>query len=535
MNRRKSYSVLPKIKLDAAVGKHQRAAERFRRPSGKHPCNAFNIWALGITTVFGGFVFSWNNGLSGGFGCFFIATLIIGTAYSALIFCSSEMTSALPFAGGTYGLARCTLGFFPGFLVGCFESFSSITYASLAALILGSMVCQFCSVDKTFQPLFWFIFYSTSLSLQIFGDKLFWKFTNIFGVFSLFSILVYVFGAVKFTDFPTFALAGSPVFVGAKFSEFMNILPFPALFFIGIEFLPLSCDMFEKTDPRKVIPYGSICCVFTIFIASILVLFVCSSLSPGIKQTSTEVFPLSFGFSLFFGCSTSIATVLSIPAIFATGYGFIFVSGKLLYSLASSGLLPQWLLHKHKSTDSPASALLFGSVLSYALCCLIFFAVDISRYLFQVSFFSACATYCSHCYAYIYLKIKQKKLQRLFISPLNIYGALYSASVFTLGAIASVGFQEDGFIGLISIIVTGVLMSIYYFTVAKNRQTFSPAEQKILHIGLGVNYTIQLAHERQKRKRSSRIYPVRERRASLTRGTNKTKSLHNFHVECSRD
>ena len=58
-----------------------------------------DIWALGITIVIGGQYFNWNDGLSAGFGSYSIATLIIGVGYICLCFCTSELSSALPFAG----------------------------------------------------------------------------------------------------------------------------------------------------------------------------------------------------------------------------------------------------------------------------------------------------------------------------------------------------------------------------------------------------------------------------------------------------
>jgi amino acid permease len=58
-----------------------------------------DIWALGITIVIGGQYFNWNLGLSAGFGSYAIATLLIGIAYICLCFCTSELSSALPFAG----------------------------------------------------------------------------------------------------------------------------------------------------------------------------------------------------------------------------------------------------------------------------------------------------------------------------------------------------------------------------------------------------------------------------------------------------
>lgn len=55
--------------------------------------------ALGLTTAIGGHYFSWNAGLSIGFGGFLIVLFLIASAYYTLVLCIAELSSALPFAG----------------------------------------------------------------------------------------------------------------------------------------------------------------------------------------------------------------------------------------------------------------------------------------------------------------------------------------------------------------------------------------------------------------------------------------------------
>jgi len=61
-----------------------------------------DLWALGLTTAIGGHYFAWNAGLSAGFGSFLIALFLIFTAYSTVVLCIAELSSALPFAGTNY-------------------------------------------------------------------------------------------------------------------------------------------------------------------------------------------------------------------------------------------------------------------------------------------------------------------------------------------------------------------------------------------------------------------------------------------------
>ena len=65
----------------------------------QYKARSIDIWALGITIVIGGQYFNWNTGLSAGFGSYATGIFLIGTAYICLCFCTSELTSALPFAG----------------------------------------------------------------------------------------------------------------------------------------------------------------------------------------------------------------------------------------------------------------------------------------------------------------------------------------------------------------------------------------------------------------------------------------------------
>ena len=96
----------------------------------------FKIWMLGITIVIGGQYFCWNVALEAGFGSCIISIILVGLAYIVLCVDNAELTSAVPFSGGAYGLARLTLGFYPGFIVGICESVEYIIYVAASAISL---------------------------------------------------------------------------------------------------------------------------------------------------------------------------------------------------------------------------------------------------------------------------------------------------------------------------------------------------------------------------------------------------------------
>jgi ethanolamine permease len=74
---------------------------------------------LGVAYVISGDFAGWNFGLAeGGWGGLLIATILMATMYTAMVFGLAEMASALPVAGAGYGFARRALGPLGGFATG---------------------------------------------------------------------------------------------------------------------------------------------------------------------------------------------------------------------------------------------------------------------------------------------------------------------------------------------------------------------------------------------------------------------------------
>lgn len=62
---------------------------------------------LGVAYVISGDFAGWNNGLAqGGWGGLLVATILMATMYTAMVFALAELSSTIPTAGGGYGFAR---------------------------------------------------------------------------------------------------------------------------------------------------------------------------------------------------------------------------------------------------------------------------------------------------------------------------------------------------------------------------------------------------------------------------------------------
>lgn len=491
-----------------------------------------DTWALGITTVIGGQYFSFNAGFSAGFGSFAIATFLMGTAYVCLIACTSEMASALPFAGGAYGLARCTLGFYPGYVVGCSECLEYIIYVAVSTIFIGQMLTIFCRTPSNLEPLWWLLFYLTALGIQIKGGSFFWHVNLFLTLISLGILLIYIFGSLAYVDINKYSIPSavnnsqlfnytdyngnggndiSTIFIGGG-SAFMFVFPLAAWFYVGVETLAFTSDLVQ--EPKKTIPLDNLFCITTLFVCSIFVLFICASLPPGIDFTSIQEFPLNTGFQHMFGLSNTnidvntLVIALSFPATYATAFGFIFAYGKLLSSLATSKLLPTFLGLLTTSPNShpvPYAAMITGSLLGYSICLLVYFIPLVKTHLFSICILSGFLAYISQCIGYIFLQYKYQGIKRKTKSPLGLFGAVYAISVFTLGVVSIIGFQKDDQIAFISFVSMVAAMSVYYFTVSKFTQTFSKDEQKILFVAHVVNFNVKSVTDRGVKKRQRRM------------------------------
>jgi ethanolamine permease len=166
----------------------------------KYKPGKLDVFMLGLTIVIGGQYSDWNEGLHSGLYSFLIAYFLIGMGYILLCCCTAEINGALPFAGGAYGLARCTLGFYPAFMIGCCDATEYIVYVSASVISLTELMLEAAPGLKAYQPLVWAAFYVVALSITIKGDRLFWVVNGVLGSLALLVLLVYCFGSLPFVQ-----------------------------------------------------------------------------------------------------------------------------------------------------------------------------------------------------------------------------------------------------------------------------------------------------------------------------------------------
>lgn len=185
--------------------------------------------------------------------------------------------------GGGYGLARVTLGFYAGFMVGCCEIMEYIIYTADTCLSLNELIIQAAKIDRKFSPLIWLVFYISAVSIHCVGGRVFWRVSNVLAFLSITIIVMYCLGSLKFVDFrhaksvaysskffemtnssltidsnhsPNADNIGSAWFIGGGF-EFMKVLPLAGWMYVGIETLNFASNDIDEVQQSSQISFQS--------------------------------------------------------------------------------------------------------------------------------------------------------------------------------------------------------------------------------------------------------------------------------------
>ncbi|KAL3656756.1 hypothetical protein V7S43_018315 [Phytophthora oleae] len=386
-------------------------------------------------------------------------------------------------------------------MVGCCEALEYIAYVSASVISFVQLFVDAVPSLKSLSPLLWALFYISALLIQIKGGRVFWVFNRSIAIVSLVIVVIYCFGSFAFVDFGKYGADPNLQFVEG-FYGFMRALPLAAWFFVGVEALSLSSDQVDQ--PKKIVPVAQVSCVLTLFVTGLVVFFVTASLPPGLASLPSELVPFNRGFTLMFKIPHELATVLSLPATYATAFGFMWCYGKLIVAMATSRLLPKFLSRTTKENETPYGALLAGSTVSYALCIISYAVPVVGKNLFRICILSGFMSYTGQCIGYISLKRNYRNIKSSeFQSPWGIAGAVYSIVIWVLSIIAVVGFQDNGGVEIIAFSVIVVLLTLFYFGYSRKRQTFSTAENRVMLVAHVTKFNVNKAAGRQVKKHKS--------------------------------
>ncbi|KAF0725160.1 hypothetical protein Ae201684_016312 [Aphanomyces euteiches] len=202
------------------------------------------------------------------------------------------------------------------------------------------------------------------------------------------------------------------------------------------------------------------------------------ALPPGFDALPTVFAILNGLFDQLFNISDDMATLLTLPSIWAGIPGLVLCSSNIIASMSESKLLGIDLHERHATFETPARALVFTCSFMLVLCFIMLYSPTGSAVLLAISSLLTYLVYISQGVGYIFLKRR----------------AVFSALVFSFCAISSVAVKDTDVECLVLASCLVLLLSLYYQCYAKSRQTISEDERKLL-------FFVHIANKNNARRR----------------------------------
>jgi ethanolamine permease len=434
---------------------------------------------MGVGAVISGDFFGWNFGLAaGGFGGMLAAVAVMTVMYLGLCFSLSEMSPALPHAGGAYSFARTSMGPWAGYMTGLAENMEYILTPAVIVVGIGGYLGAIFGTPTSWEPLWWLVCYGVFVALNIWGVEMTFNVSVTITLIALAVLVVFWAGAIPHFDLARWA---SPYFPNGRSRPMAAIveLPFALWLYLGIEQLPLAAE--ESRDPRRDMPRGILSGLLTLIAVSFLTVILSSGIAPGAAKVSASNEPLFLGFQTIFGLGLqSRALALAACAgLIASFHTIIFAYGRQIYSLSRAGYFPTWLSITHGTRETPQRALLAGSALGYAAALAIHFLPQgspVGAILLNMAVFGAVLAYVAQMASFIVLRLRFPKMERPYVSPLGVGGAA-AAAIIAVVTLATLFANPDYNKGVIGAAIWFLLGIAYFAVYGRHRLVLAPEEE----------------------------------------------------------
>lgn len=223
------------IRTPQSTSEHE-ANCRERRTAG-----FWSVLLMVIGVQLGGVSTIWNLGATEGFKKLLLGHALVGLMYVLLAICFAELTSIVPFAGGSFGFCRAALGPFWGFMVGASEVLENIMKVVVCVFLISASCTIVFKTKQHFMPLWMMMWYTLLFAVHLRGGSFFWNTIIILGVISIGTVLMFCIGNTKTIDIKLYGQIDNSKFSGDT-EEFLGSLYLLIWVYIGLEIVPQTCE-----------------------------------------------------------------------------------------------------------------------------------------------------------------------------------------------------------------------------------------------------------------------------------------------------
>jgi ethanolamine permease len=340
------------------------------QPSGhlKQTLNTWHLWGLAVGLVISGEYFGWSYGwASAGTLGFLVTAIVVAVMYTTFIFSFTELTTALPNAGGPFAYASRAFGPTGGFIAG-FATLIEFVFAPPAiAMAIGAYLqVQFPGVSAKLMAVCAYVIF---MSLNIVGVRIAATFELVVTLLAIFELLVFM-GVVapsfSVANFVAHGWAGQDSFSALAISGMFAAIPFAIWFFLAIEGVAMAAE--EAKDPKRTIPVAYIAGIVTLVLLAIGVMVFAGGVGDWRKLSNIND-PLPQAMKAVVGENSTWLHMLVWIGLFglvASFHGIILGYSRQIFALGRAGYLPGYLAAIHPRFGTPHRAVLAGGAIGIA-------------------------------------------------------------------------------------------------------------------------------------------------------------------------
>jgi ethanolamine permease len=388
----------------------------------KPTLGTLHLWGIAVGLVISGEYFGWSYGwgVAGTLG-FLVTTLLVATMYTCFIFSFTELTTAIPHAGGPFAYSRRAFGEKGGLVAGLATLIEFVFAPPAIAMAIGAYLnVQFPSLDPKHAAVGAYLIFMT---LNILGVSIAATFELVVTVLAVAELLVFM-GVVapgfSFSNFVLNGWAGSDSFGGAAVGGIFAAIPFAIWFFLAIEGAAMAAE--EAKDPKRTIPKAYVSGILTLVVLAIGVMLFAGGAGDW-KALSGINDPLPQAMKMVVGENSGWLHMLVWIGLFglvASFHGIILGYSRQFFALARAGYLPRGLA-KLSRFQTPHRAIIAGGLVGIAAIysdgLIALQGMSLTAAMITMSVFGAIVMYIMSMLSLFKLRRSEPDLERSFRAP----------------------------------------------------------------------------------------------------------------------
>ncbi|MCC3159815.1 ethanolamine permease [Hymenobacter sp. 15J16-1T3B] len=403
-------------------------------PPTLHPVlRPVHLWAIAVGLVISGEYFGWNYGwaVAGPVG-FLLATLLVTVLYVTFIFSFTELTAAIPHAGGPFAYSYRAFGPLGGLVAGYATLIEFLFAPPAIALALGSYA-HFLHPPLPVLAVALGC-YGVFIGLNLLGIKESARFSLVVTVLAVAELLVYMGLVAPHFRVATFLAHQPPLTAAGLFAA----LPFAIWFYLAIEGVAMVAE--EVQDPQRSIPRGYLSGLGTLVLLALGVMVLTGGVSDW-RHLSRLDYPLPEALGAVLGRHsrwTQLFASIGLFGLVASFHGTIIGYSRQVYALARSGYLPAGLARVNRRFRTPHWALVAGGAVGAGAL-----LTGTTNQVITLSVLGAVLMYAMSLLSLLQLRRREPQLPRPFVAPFYPVFPLLALglTLLSLGAIVYYNWQ----------------------------------------------------------------------------------------------